>query len=107
MLSHSLSHTHSLTYSGCFSAAHQDSNILSFLNILVAEIFASFDEKSQQEIVYLLVVAIGNGNPAQKDTAIDTLTHLIKLHVKKVCSRLTYRVCFANDFSPAFMFNVL
>ena len=69
--------------------AHQDRNIHAFLNVLVEEVFSSFDESSQQEIIFLLVVAIGNGNSAQKDSAIDTLTYLIKLYVKKVWTRLS------------------
>ena len=68
--------------------AHQDRNIHAFLNVLVEQVFSSFDESSQQEIIFLLVVAIGNGNAAQKDSAIDTLTYLIKLYVKKVLNSL-------------------
>ena len=60
-----------------------DSSIHSFLNALVVEVFTHFDESAQQDIIFLLIVNIGNGSVGQKDTAIDTLTHLIKLFVKK------------------------
>ena len=67
-----------------YDLAFSDSSIHSFLNAVVEEVFTHFDESAQQEIIFLLVVAIGNGSVGQKDTAIDTLTHLIELFVKKV-----------------------